>query len=231
MPTLLNQRALRLRERMDDPTCNPQKLHNTYAQFPMVNGLVAGWRRVYVQRLRPHLSGQPATLLDIGCGGGDVARRLAQWAQQDGLKLHITAIDPDERALAYARSLPHTPTLSLKQAHSADLVAAGEQFDVVVSPTTCCTTLMTSEVNCPVLGLSTACQKVGLVHNDIRRSDLAYAGYTLDSSFFFITLLSPRTGLLSIRRSFLPEELAEIAPGGWQVEQLFPYRNLLIYQA
>ena len=227
MPTLLEKRAPTLRERMDDPACNLTKLHNTYTHFHTVNRFVAGWRRVYTHFLRPHLTGQPATLLDVGCGGGDVARRLAGWAQRDGVELHITAIDPDERALAYARSRPH-PNITFHQAHSADLVKAGERYDVVVS-----NHLLHHLGNAEVNALCRDSQQLAkrlVIHNDIRRSDLAYAGFTLTKLFFHNSFIT-EDGLLSIRRSFVPEELEAVTPEGWQVERLFPYRNLLIYRA
>ena len=227
MPTLLAKRAFALRERMDDPACDLEKLHNTYAQFQTINGLVAGWRRVYTNFLRPHLAGQPATLLDVGCGGGDVARRMANWAERDKLELHITAVDPDKRALAYARSRPH-PNITFRQAHSADLVAAGEQYDVVIS-NHLLHHLNNAEVNALCQDSQRLAKRLAL-HNDIRRSDVAYAGFTLTKLFFRNSFIT-EDGLLSIRRSFVPEELEAVTPEGWQVERLFPYRNLLIYRA
>ena len=101
------QREVRLAERMDDPGCDAGQLNRTYAQFGAVNGLVAGWRQVYRQYLRPRLSpARPTTLLDIGCGGGDVPRALIRWAARDGFTLRITAIDADARAIAYAQAQP-----------------------------------------------------------------------------------------------------------------------------
>ena len=89
----LRVRDTQLRELMDDPDCDLAGLRHTYAQFRVVNRLVAGWRRVYRQRIRPLLrTGQTTTLLDIGSGGGDVARTLARWARRDGFALAVTAI-------------------------------------------------------------------------------------------------------------------------------------------
>ncbi|MGA7206153.1 MAG: methyltransferase, partial [Specibacter sp.] len=71
---------------MDKPDCDPAKLERTYAQFPLINAAVSGWRGTYVSSIRPLLSATVETrLLDIGCGGGDVARALARWAVLDGM--------------------------------------------------------------------------------------------------------------------------------------------------
>ena len=78
-----------LRELMDDPACDLGQLRRTYAVFPLVNGLVAGWRRAYRERIRPLLSAdRTTTLLDLGSGGGDLARSLARWARQIG-RAHV----------------------------------------------------------------------------------------------------------------------------------------------
>ena len=128
-PTL-RRRAAGLRERMDDPDCDPKALERTYAQFAVLNQLLAGWREAWRDLLFPALraasaaSGEPARLLDVGCGGGDLARRLAAWAARDGVPLEIVAIDPDPRALAYARGRAappavQFPTISSRSATSS----------------------------------------------------------------------------------------------------------------
>lgn len=223
----LAKRAPDLRERMDDPACNLERLHATYRQFSAVNQLFAAWRAVYARYLRPQLTGSPATLLDIGCGGGDLARKLATWAARDGLELHITAIDPDERAFEYARAQPSAPNVTFCQALSSDLVATGEQFDVVVS-----NHLLHHLQDEELKNLCRDSERLATnlaLHNDIRRSALAYAGFTATRLFFRDSFIV-EDGLTSIRRSFVPQELQTLAPPGWTVEGAFPYRNLLVYR-
>ncbi|MEB0004859.1 methyltransferase, partial [Cryobacterium sp. RTC2.1] len=103
MLPFLRRRASDAVELMDDPGCDPEVLSRTYDYFQYVNAAVSGWRGVYRREIRPLLStSRESTLLDIGSGGGDVARALARWAAQDGLLLTVTAIDPDARAHRFA---------------------------------------------------------------------------------------------------------------------------------
>ena len=76
-----------LREAMDDPACDPERLRRTLARFPIVNTAVARWGRVYARLVRLALAGAagPVRILDIGCGGGDVLRRLVARARRDGI--------------------------------------------------------------------------------------------------------------------------------------------------
>lgn len=48
------------------------------------------------------LSSPPLTLLDVACGGGDVAQRLAQRAAAEGLPLQVSGCDFNPAAIEYA---------------------------------------------------------------------------------------------------------------------------------
>ena len=221
---LLNKRDDSLVERMSDLECDLQQLNNTYRNFLLINRLIAGWRRVYERNILPL---RPRTLLDIGCGGGDVALTLATWSKQDGLDLDITAIDPDPRALAFAKSRPQLENVTFQRAFSSDLVKDGKQFDIVVSNHLLHHLTKPELENLCKDSETLATHKV--IHNDICRSDLAYLGFSLTAPFFrnsFITY----DGLISIRRSFTRHELRQVIPKKWRVEALFPYRNLLLFE-
>ncbi len=217
-------------EKMDAPDCDPALLERTYRHFDVINALFSGWRGVYQRHLRPHLSAsQPQRLLDIGFGGGDVPRKLAMWAAQDGLKLEITAIDADARALRYVSALSPVPGVQFRQAMSHELVREGQTFDLVVSnhmlhhlsPAELSTLLEDSQQLCGEGGK--------VIHSDLERHPLAYALFNALTVPLFRRSLIRHDGLLSIRRSFTPSELRQIAPPGWQVMRGAPFHTLLIY--
>lgn len=229
MTTGLRQRSTTVVELMDDPDCDPVALRRTYARFALVNRLVAGWHATYRQRVRPLLSAHRAsTLLDVGCGGGDLARALHGWARGDGLRLEVLGIDPDPRAYAFVTEQPPTAGVRFRLAGSADLVAAGERFDLVTSnhllhhltPAALARVLADTERLAGRLAL----------HSDLRRSHAAYAAWAVASwpaaadSFLFTD------GLRSIRRSYRPAELAAAVPAGWQVQRQEPFRLLLSWR-
>jgi len=221
----LRHREVSEQELMDDPDCDRTLLDATYARFGTVNRLVSGWRGLYRSRLRPLLRpDEPFRLLDIGSGGGDVARSLAGWAREDGLRLAITAVDPDERASAFATSTPAPLGVEFRRASSADLVAEGEHFDLVtsnhvlhhLSPESLADLLADSERLAP-----------RALHNDIERSRLAYTAYLLATRPIAAGSFLHYDGSLSVRRSFTAAELRAVAPEGWRVERAAPYRLLL----
>ncbi len=226
MSFLFPQRALHLRERMDDPACEVSILNNTYQQFAIVNQVLSGWRRVYERYLRGQLC-SGSSLVDIGCGGGDVLQQLALWTQQDNLAVQFIGIDPDVRALEYARARSFPPNVRFYQASSTDLLNAGEQFDVVISNHVL-HHLQNDEVYALCQDSERLCKKIA-VHNDLRRSGLAYLNYAATKLLFWNSYVT-QDGLCSIRRSFTTSELQSVVPQHWQVTPMIPYRNLLIYE-
>ncbi|WP_268874390.1 methyltransferase domain-containing protein [Tersicoccus phoenicis] len=229
---LLRRRSVDEPELMDDPACDPVALAATYRLFAVVNPLVAAWRPVYRSRLRPVLraaaaTGRTATVLDIGSGGGDVARALARWANRDGIAVTVTASDPDPRAHAWAAAHDGGAGLTYRGAASAELVAAGERFDVVVSNHVL-HHLSAGEL-IALLTDTTALAAGVVVHNDLRRSRTAWLLYWVGT----LPVARARTflrfdGLLSIRRSYRADELAALVPAGWQVRPQRSFRLLTV---
>jgi 2-polyprenyl-3-methyl-5-hydroxy-6-metoxy-1,4-benzoquinol methylase len=225
MSFLLPQRASQLREKMDDLDCDLNALNATYKHFQVINQVLSGWRTVYQKYLRPALTPH-TSLLDIGCGGGDIIQKLALWARQDGLDVSFTGVDPDARALEYARSRPFPPNVRFLQTTSSDLLREGKEFDIVIS-----NHLLHHLQNHEVMTLCKDSEKLTrklVVHNDIRRSSVAYAGFSTTRLLFRNSFVTS-DGLRSIRRSFTRSELAQLVPKNWRIELIIPYRNLLIY--
>jgi 2-polyprenyl-3-methyl-5-hydroxy-6-metoxy-1,4-benzoquinol methylase len=224
----LTTRDTQVTERMDDPECDLPTLFRTYAQFPIVNGVVAGWAITYRTEIRPRFTGTHHTLLDIGAGGGDVARALARLARRDGVTLSVTAIDPDPRAAAYVRGLPATDGVEYRQCSSADLVEEGATFDFVISNHVL-HHLSPSEFGA-VLADSEHLARRAIIHSDIRRTRLGYVLYGIVTGLLFHRSFVREDGLISIRRSFLPDELRRVLPRGWRVRSQPFFRTLAIFE-
>ncbi|MFF1383292.1 class I SAM-dependent methyltransferase [Arthrobacter sp. NPDC058288] len=222
---MLRQRDADAVEEMDRPGCDPVRLDRTYAQFSVVNRAVAGWRGIYRTHLRPILSVDRATtLLDIGCGGGDVPVLLAAWAARDRRVLEITAIDPDRRAFEFALRRQRVDGVTFRQASTAELAAEGKRYDVVISNHVL-HHLDAAELP-QFLGESAMLSRGSVIHNDIRRSPAAYALFYAGSWPFRRSFIRD-DGLTSIRRSYTTAELRAAAPPGWAVAPRWPFRNLL----
>ena len=214
-------------ELMDDPDCDRAALDRTYAQFALVNRIVAGWRSTYRRWLRPLMdAGTTTTVLDLGSGGGDIAGALVRWAASDGLAVHVTAADPDPRACAFATARPVPAGVTHVTAGSGDLLAAGDRFDLVIS-NHLLHHLGPAELT-GVLDESSRLARRRVVHSDIARSRTAHELYRVGSLPFGNRSFVRYDGLLSVRRSYTPAEVRSLVPPGWSVSTPRLFRLLVV---
>lgn len=228
----LTSRNTDLSEQMDHPDCDPVLLERTFRSFSTVNRLLSGWGRVYRREIRPHLAGHggPMTIMDVGCGGGDVLVWLVERARRDGFAVDGIGIDPDPRAIAFARAHRHVEGVRfeemwLKDAAMADIVISNHMLHH----------LDDGEV-VDMLRESRRHARVAVIHNDIRRGLLPLVLFQFLRPFFLNSFICG-DGTLSIRRSFRPDELGalagkpEAARSSWRLLRAGPFRTGLVWAA
>lgn len=235
------KRQAELVEWMDRSDCDLEKLTNTYHYFSYVNRFVTRWHTVYSHYIRPYLHpGKTYRLLDVGSGGGDIAQMFFNQAKKDGFKLDVTGIDPDRRALQFAKqhTVNHdgnstTPEngaqLRFIQADTSHYVRNGEKYDFVI-----CNHVLhhldTESVH-PFLSELEQLASICVVCSDIERSKLGYALFSVLTMPFFNNSFIRADGLLSIKKSFRQAELRNFVPEGWSVHRKHPFRLLAVHKA
>jgi 2-polyprenyl-3-methyl-5-hydroxy-6-metoxy-1,4-benzoquinol methylase len=229
VPLVLKSRNTRLREFMDAPDCDPARLTRTYAQFARLNPLLSGWDRVYRRLLYPRMDRQRQwSLLDVGCGGADIARHLLALARRDDFDLCVHAIDPDRRAIDFATAAaPADACLTLENCELRTIAARGDRFDFVV-----CNHLLHHLDAADLQSLCRDAAQIGrrrVIWNDIERSDVGYALFAIGAPLFFPRAFTASDGLRSIRRSYTRDELAAALPDGWMVTRQRPCRLVATY--
>ena len=198
-------------ELMDSGTASPAELNDALDFLSASNSFLGGWA-VLRERLeiwsRAWDKRKIVTMLDVGTGAGDLPARVLNWGRQRRFNIKIIGIDADERVLELARERNEgEESLSLIQSDLKSFAAHGGRFDYVMG------SLFLHHV--PPAGLVEAlrlCDGLavkGMLFSDLRRCAAAYAGVRA------LTCMTSRVtrndGPLSVRRSFLPEELEQAA--------------------
>lgn len=226
MPIILTKRDPDAREFMDEPDCDPLKLHNTYRQFRFVNFISrSGW--IYRRWIKPAMANprQTYSLLDVGFGGGDIALQIARRANRGGVKLDVTGIEIDRRAYDYVRTLERPENVAFRLGDIHELAAGGEQFDFVIS-NHMLHHLDQNELSRMLEAAARICKQF-VLFIDLKRSDLAYGLFAAAAYSLFHKSYIAHDGLASLRRSYTFVELKSIAPPAWEVNELSPFRLVL----
>ncbi|MDZ7755378.1 methyltransferase domain-containing protein [Rhodohalobacter sp.] len=230
MPLIFKERESDLIEWMDRRDCDQEKLFNTYRQFYTINKLLSGWSRLFDLYLKPIIeaNGGSATILDIGCGGGDILNHLDKLCQKAGYNVQLTGADPDPRAKEFFEMNLNNREIRFRQKTSSQLVEEGARFDIVIS-----NHLLHHLTNIEVNSLCRDSEKLAkqlVLFNDIERSDIGYGLFAVTTPIIFRNSFISVDGKISIRRSFRKDELQDLLPDGWDVKRKFPFRLLAMHQ-
>lgn len=165
------------------------------------------------------------SLLDVGCGSGELLRYTAEFARTKGIKGRLTGLDLNPiSASVSAKNTNDFPVISITQGDAFQLPFADGEFDYAIS--SLFFHHLTDEQIPQALQEMRRVARNGVFVIDLHRHPVAYRLYRLFCRAFFISPLVREDGSLSVLRGFRPEELAKIAGTG-NVKRSFPFRLVL----
>lgn len=194
---------------MDDFSLEGEELREALDKIASINKLLGGNKVTLdgVEQLLGNVSRDEAiTIVDIGCGNGDMLRTLAQYAEKSGLVFELIGIDANEFTVNHAQQLSVAyENISFR---CEDIFDAS--FKEVKADLFLCTLTLhhfkTEEIEY-LLPLFYRNSRLGIVINDLQRSGLAYRLFQLLCFVFRLNTMSREDGLTSILRGFKKEEL------------------------
>ncbi|MGM0462965.1 MAG: methyltransferase [Fibrobacterota bacterium] len=223
-------------ELMDDPHCDPVQLNRTLKQFTHINRYLTHSRQYIQKYIITRMENNPRRIyhiLEIGSGGGDIARWILDRCTEKNLSVHITCCDKDPHAAAFLREkFRHSPRVSVIEEDIRDIRRL--RFDFVFA-NHFLHHLRQEDISPLLRHLSGICTE-GLLINDLYRSKIAYVFFAVLSTLFLRRSFARFDGLRSIRRSFIPGDFLhdKSFPGdnvailrGMPFRILFVSRNLL----
>ncbi|UFH53004.1 methyltransferase domain-containing protein [Spirosoma sp. KNUC1025] len=146
------------------------------------------------------------TILDIGCGNGDMCRAVAELGKRKGLSFSILGVDANNYTIQHARSLSAAyPAISYAVMNVFEDEFMAMDYDIAL----CTLTLhhFADQEILDLMRLLTNKARLGVVINDLHRSALAYRLFQLICFVFRLNKLSKEDGLISILRGFKKRDL------------------------
>jgi len=195
-------------ELMDDFREGLQRLRIVYDDINRVNKILGGnyiTVNAVIELMKQHPQ-ESYTIIDMGCGDGNMLREVAHYCRKKGLKVQLIGIDLNEEALQLAEeSSKGYEEIRYLHHDILKLDPATLNCDILINTLTM---HHFPDANIMVfLKKFTDLAKIGVVINDLHRSRWAYYLFKLFSIIFIKTNTAKIDGLISISKSFVKSDL------------------------
>lgn len=200
-------------ELMDDFTMDGDLLRDALDKIAKINQFLGGNQLTLqgVQNLMNNVTlDRTFTLVDVGCGNGDMLRNLADYATNNNIHFNLIGIDANPCTIQHAIDLSvHYPNISYHCENIFDPKFKLLKYDIVL----CTLTLhhFKEDEILELLSVFHSNSSIGIVVNDLQRSAVAYKLFQLVCVVFRLNEMSRKDGLVSILRGFKKQELIDFS--------------------
>ena len=200
-------------EIMDNFAMKGEILREALDKIAKINQFLGGNKLTLrgVQKLLKNIpKNQEVTIADIGCGNGDMIRKLADFGAVNDLNLKLIGIDANDFTVNYAQKLSILyPNIRYVKLDIFDPKFEDLKYDVAL----CTLTLhhfKDIEIE-KLLHVFYNNSKIGIVVNDLHRSMVSYRLFQAVCLLFKLNNMSKQDGLVSILRGFKKQELVNFS--------------------
>jgi SAM-dependent methyltransferase len=191
-----------------DGACSYQDFRQCLHDLAQVNRVSLGYRPT-LQWLEQivHLSfpAHPLHIVDVGCGGGDMLRRIERWAAKWRIPVRLTGMDMNPFAIRAAREFtPANSEIQWIVGEAGSLETAAEPIDLVIS--SLFTHHLADDELIRFLMWMERVTRQGWFINDLYRSQAYYFGFKALALAARWHRFVRNDGPISFLRSFLPAE-------------------------
>jgi len=168
-----------------------------------------------------------STIADVGCGGGDNLKAIANWARKKEISVKLIGIDLKKDCIDFARkNCKDFPEISFIE---SDYRLVEQEFDIIISALFC------HHLNdAQMVEYLQWCQKYGrkgFFINDLQRHPLAYYSIKYLTALFSNSYLVKNDAPLSVWRGFTKNELKDLLLKAeienWQIQWKWAFRYLI----
>ena len=197
-------------EIMDDFSLEGEELRDALDKIASINQFLGGNKLTLQGVTKLIHKNDEITIVDLGCGNGDMLRALADFGTKNNYNFKLIGIDANAFTIDYAIKLSQEyPNISYKCEDVFSEPFSQLNYDIVL----CTLTLHHFENNQIdyLLQLFQKQARIGIVINDLHRNIIAYRAFQLICFFFRLNRMSREDGLISILRGFKKQELIDFS--------------------
>ena len=199
-------------EIMDDLSMSGAMLCDTLDKLDAINKWLGGnavTLNGIKKLIKGHAKNKPLTLIDLGCGGGGMLRKIAKYGRENGYSFTLIGVDANEHIIDYAKKTSQEYSeISYLQHDVFSKEFKDLSYDVVL-----CTLFLHHFKENEIIHLLTELNQkatVGIIVNDLHRHPMAYYLFKLLSLVIKNNMVK-EDGLTSILRGFKKRELQKIS--------------------
>ncbi len=197
---------------MDDFTMKGELLRDTLDKLGKINKWLGG-NHITIDGIKKLLANIPKdktyTIVDLGCGHGDILRLVADFGRKNNYKFKLIGIDANQDAIDYAKELSteHEELVFRKMdIFSNDF----NELDYDIALSTLFLHHFNQEEIYTLLKTMSVRAKLGVVINDLHRHTIAYGLFKL-LGLTISNHMIVKDGLTSILRAFKRKELEQLS--------------------
>ncbi|WP_339920206.1 methyltransferase domain-containing protein [uncultured Flavobacterium sp.] len=196
-------------EIMDDFQLEGDELRDALDKIAKINQLLGG-NKLTLLGVKELIANNPKTtgitIVDVGCGNGDMLRTLAEYGLQHNLKFNLIGVDANSFTVNHAINLSKKyPNIAYRCEDIFDKPFKELKYDIVL-----CTLTLHHFKEDEIIEIMTSFyenSRLGVVINDLHRSAVAYRLFQSLCFVFRLNDMSREDGLVSILRGFKKEDL------------------------
>ena len=199
-------------ERIDTGDYTPEEYETFLREIAFINRYVGDKRALEKSLLREIESTdlREFSVLDVGCGSGELLRVIAEFASRTGRNAHLTGIDLNPISSSVTKSESRDfPEIESVRGNALELPFADHSFDYSIS-SLFFHHLKDDEI-VDVLREMSRVSRRGIFIIDLHRDVVPFIGYKIFCFVFRISELVRHDGSLSIRKAFRERELVHLA--------------------
>jgi len=202
-----------LEESMDDFSMDNEGLVTALDDIARINQLLGG-NSVTLDGLKKLIKDFPndqlITIIDFGCGSGDMLRMLSKYGTQNNLKFNLIGIDANEATIRHAEKCSMEFDNITYLAEDIFLYDFSK-YNIDIALITLTLHHFKEDEIIKIMKVIFNLVKKGIVVNDLQRSKIAYRLFQVIIFLFRLKEMTANDGLISILRGFKRKDLEKFS--------------------